>query len=164
MNTTAEPSENGGNGRDASGRFVRGNAGGPGNPHARRTSRLRALLLDSVSDDDLRAVVQSLVTRAKSGDVPACRELLNRLIGRPTEAADPDRLDVDAHRLLLEVRRIEATADLDHAELEIARGERADNLAMRAALSSGASIGDLSPATLALLRHPSTLDQSVRPT
>lgn len=32
--------------RDARGRFVTGNPGGPGNPHARRTQELRSALSD----------------------------------------------------------------------------------------------------------------------
>jgi hypothetical protein len=76
------PSPNGANGRQANGRFAPGNAGGPGNPHGRRVAQLRAVLLETVTDDDLRAVVQRLVGLAKSGHVPAIRELLDRLLGK----------------------------------------------------------------------------------
>lgn len=95
----AEPSTNGGNGRDTGGRFAKGNPGGPGNPHARRVARLRTLLLETVTDDDLRAIVRAMVEQAKRGDLAAIREVLNRLIGRPTDSVDPDRLDLDEHRL-----------------------------------------------------------------
>ena len=88
------PSTNGDNGRDAGGRFAKGNPGGPGNPFARRVARLRSLLLDAVSDDDLRAVVAKMVEKAKAGDVAAAREVLTRTIGKPTDAIDPD-LDFD---------------------------------------------------------------------
>jgi hypothetical protein len=78
------------NGRDGRGRFTNGNAGGPGNPYARRVGKLRSALLDAVDEDDIRDIAESLVARAKDGDTQAARELLNRLLGRPTE---PDLLE-----------------------------------------------------------------------
>ena len=51
------------------------------------------MILDAVSDDDLKAVVGKLVDQAKAGDAAAIRELLTRLVGKPTETPDPDRLD-----------------------------------------------------------------------
>lgn len=80
------PSQNGGNGRGSHGRFLAGNAGGPGNPYARRVARLRSALLDAVTDDDLRAIVKVLVDRAKGGDLAAIREVLDRMVGRPLAA------------------------------------------------------------------------------
>ena len=66
------PSTNGSNGnRDSNGRFAKGNPGGPGNPHARKVARLRSLILESVTEDDLRAIVAVLVKRAREGDLPA---------------------------------------------------------------------------------------------
>ena len=53
-----------------------------GNPLANRTARLRAILLDTVSDDDFRAVVAKLVAMAKAGDLVAIRELLDRTLGK----------------------------------------------------------------------------------
>jgi hypothetical protein len=71
------------NGRTASGQFAKGNPGGPGNPHGRRVADLRAALLDAVTEADIRAVAKALVARAKAGEVPAIRELLDRMVGRP---------------------------------------------------------------------------------
>jgi len=75
------------NGRNARGRFAKGNLGGPGNPYAKRVADLRAALLESVTEQDIRAVARSLVKRAKEGDVPAVRELLDRLLGRTADSA-----------------------------------------------------------------------------
>ena len=51
------PKANGANGgRDAGGRFTKGNAGGPGNPHARRVAHLRVRIVEAVTDDDLAHV------------------------------------------------------------------------------------------------------------
>ena len=82
------PSTNGSNGRATGGRFAPGNKGGPGNPHARRVARLRAVLLKTVKPADLREVVAALLTQAKGGDVASIRELLQRLLGPPPEPAD----------------------------------------------------------------------------
>jgi hypothetical protein len=77
-----QPKENGANGRDGHGRFIEGNPGGPGNPYVKRTAEIRATLLGTVSDDDLRAIVRALVRKAKKGDTIAAREVLDRLIGK----------------------------------------------------------------------------------
>ena len=90
-----KPSPNGANGRESNGRFAPGNAGGPGNPHAARVAAIRSLLLDSVTDDDLRQVVAKLVEMAKSGDMAAIRELFDRLFGRPTTPIVADIESID---------------------------------------------------------------------
>lgn len=79
--------------RDASGRFVQGNAGGPGNPHAKRVGELRTALLDTVTPEDMQAVVKALVEAAKGGDVAAARVLFERTLGRPVEADLIERLE-----------------------------------------------------------------------
>ena len=88
------PSPNGTNGRDASGGFVKGWRGGPGNPHARHVAAIRSVLMSAVSDDDLRAILFTLVEKAKAGDVMAAREVLDRLLGKAKisiESEPPDR-------------------------------------------------------------------------
>lgn len=72
--------------RSPSGRFLPGNQGGPGNPHAAQVSRLRAELLRAVTPEDMREVIRALVGLAKSGDVRAIKELLDRVLGKPVEA------------------------------------------------------------------------------
>ncbi len=87
LNGADPPSPNGSNGRDARGRFVKGNPGGPGNPHGRRTARLRALFLKSISDDDFQSVVACLVKYAtRLQNVSYIREVLDRTIGKATTA------------------------------------------------------------------------------
>lgn len=77
------PSINGDNGRDQTGRFVAGNRLGQGNPHIRKVSRLRSMLLNCVSDEDFQAVIAKLVEEAKQGELGAIRELLDRMLGKP---------------------------------------------------------------------------------
>ena len=79
------------NGRTASGQFAKGNAGGPGNPHAKRVAELRAALLEAVTVEDIRAVVRSLVGQAREGDIPAARELLNRVLGKSPDDAEQEQ-------------------------------------------------------------------------
>ena len=65
-----------------SGRFAAGNPGGPGNPHAGQVAKLRAVLLDAVTEEDMRTVVGKLVEMAKGGDLKAIELLLNRTLGK----------------------------------------------------------------------------------
>ena len=78
------------NGRTARGRFAKGNPGGPGNPYAKRVADLRAALLESVTEADIRAVARALVKRAKAGEVAAIRELLDRLVGKAGDTPPED--------------------------------------------------------------------------
>ena len=84
---SSPPLPNGANGRDAAGRFAKGNAGGPGNPNAKRVAALRSALLAAVTEEDIQEVVEALVREAKSGNVQATRELLSRVLG-PPDAVD----------------------------------------------------------------------------
>ena len=91
---TGDPAYNAGmptpstNGRTPRGQFATGNPGGPGNPYARRTAALRSALLDAVTEADIRAIAKALVKRARDGEVPAVRELLDRLLGRSGDVQD----------------------------------------------------------------------------
>jgi hypothetical protein len=83
---------NGAGARDPSGRFLPGNPGGPGNPHARQVGRLRSAMLTAVDEGDLRLIVTKLVELAKAGNVIAAREVLDRCLGKPVEADLIERL------------------------------------------------------------------------
>jgi hypothetical protein len=88
------PSPNGDNGqaeaRDEKGRFLPGNPGGPGNPHAVAVAAWRKAIVLTVSPADLEAVIRVLLERAKAGEPWAVKELLDRCLGRaPAEAEDP---------------------------------------------------------------------------
>ena len=84
------PFTNRGNGRDENGRFVRGCKPGPGNPHAASVAAWRNALADTVTLADFEEVVRKLVERAKAGEPWAVKELLNRCLGRPTQAVSID--------------------------------------------------------------------------
>jgi len=81
------------NGRDTAGRFAPGNSGGPGNPHAKQVGSLRSAMLRAVSEEDMEAILGKLVALARSGNVPAAKEVLDRCLGRHLEADLLERLE-----------------------------------------------------------------------
>ena len=99
-----DPSADGANGggRDGLGRFAAGNSGGPGNPHGRQVAKLRAALLEAVTPEDLREIVEKLVESAKAGSIQAAHELLDRCLGKP-EAVDLAIRVAELEELLAEI-------------------------------------------------------------
>jgi hypothetical protein len=93
--TPTQPSLNGDNGRGEDGRFAKGNPGGPGNPFARQVAALRRVLLEAVSANDLRDIVNALVTQARCGHVAAAKIVLEYTLGKPAKTVEPDRLDIE---------------------------------------------------------------------
>ncbi len=85
--TAANPAPTEPSGRDSRGRFCRGNPGGPGNPFARKTAALRQALLDTVTVEDLQAIVRRLLQKAKEGDVAAARLVLSYAIDKKRDAS-----------------------------------------------------------------------------
>ena len=79
--------------RDSKGRFTQGNVGGPGNPLAGKISKLRAALVNAVSEEDINSIAHSLIAAARNGDIRAVKELLDRTIGRPVETDLIERLE-----------------------------------------------------------------------
>jgi hypothetical protein len=85
--------------RDAKGRFVRNNDGGPGNPFGRRVAELRKILLRSATEENVERLANMLMEKAFAGDLAAAKLLLLYWIGKPKEVADPDRQDVEEWEL-----------------------------------------------------------------
>ena len=79
--------------RKPNGTFARGNKGGTGNPYARKVASLRNLFYETVTDEDMKAIIQRLVADAKDGDPIARKELFNRMIGKPVDSPHPDELN-----------------------------------------------------------------------
>jgi hypothetical protein len=90
--TAANPAPSG---RASDGRFAAGNAGGPGNPHARHCARMLALLRASISDEELVAIIRMLVRKACEGDVSAAKLIMSYKLGEPAQAPNPDEIDRD---------------------------------------------------------------------
>ncbi len=84
MDTPLANGGNGGVGQDSRGRFLPGNqaACGRGNPHAARVNAWRSALAQSVTAQDVRAVLKVLVQKAKAGEPWAVKEFLDRTLGK----------------------------------------------------------------------------------
>jgi hypothetical protein len=88
-------------GRDGKGRFRAGNSGGPGNPHSKRSNRIRAEIFRAIDPKAVGRIVKRLLDKAETGDVDRTtldilNELLNRAIGKPVAG------DVEARIAALE--------------------------------------------------------------
>jgi hypothetical protein len=81
--------------RDKRGRFAAGNKAARGNPFNRRLAAMRQVLLDTIDEAKLRALVEALHAQALAGDVAAARTLLAYVVGKPAASVDPDALDRD---------------------------------------------------------------------
>lgn len=111
------PTEDNG-GRGASGRFAAGNSFARGNPHHVQVAKLRSALLKAVGEDDLTAIVRTLVVKARQGDVMAAREVLDRCLGKAKQSLDVeiDSTHPDA------MPRFEDMSDLELATLIVEGG------------------------------------------
>src|SRR5207245_6295301 len=94
-----------GSGRDGKGRFTAGNAGGPGNPFARQTARLRSILIQRITDEDMGVIVDALILKARNGDLAAAKLLFQYAIGKPTDAVNPDTLDIEEYKQIYEPQK-----------------------------------------------------------
>jgi hypothetical protein len=86
-------------GRDASGRFVKGNRGGPGNPFTRRLGTMRRAFLDAITPADVQGVAVKLLELARRGDVAAAALFLSYALGKPAKVVNPDTLDLGEWQL-----------------------------------------------------------------
>lgn len=81
--------------RAAGGRFAPGNQAAKGrrNRDAEHVGQLRRELMDAITPEAIRRVVEALIREAESGNVTAIRELLDRAIGKPVEADLIERIE-----------------------------------------------------------------------
>ena len=73
------------NGRDARGRFGKGNPGGPGGSR-RRSFALRRAAEDAISPEHIEAMLRKATRLALEGNLSAMRLVLDRVCGRAAEA------------------------------------------------------------------------------
>ncbi len=103
-------------GRDDNGRFARGNAGGPGNPHARHCARVLAFFRNVIDDEKIEAIIHVLYARAVAGDMSAIKLILSYKIGKPAPAPNPDGIERDEWNRLEEAAvKHQAVDDLLHS-------------------------------------------------
>ena len=77
-------------GRDAQGRFIQGNAGGPGNPFFRRQAELRRGALALFSPEDVGSLLRVMLALGRNGDAACARVFLDYTMGKPHKAVQPD--------------------------------------------------------------------------
>lgn len=82
------PSKTDDNGRDESGRFVKGSKGGPGRPKGRDFRHVIEEAVGSRVDADIVSVYYAMLAAAKEGDVSAARLVIERLCGPVTQKHD----------------------------------------------------------------------------
>jgi hypothetical protein len=95
------PSPPGDHGRDALGRFLKGNIFGKGNLFARHSTALRTAFYDEATPEELQQIARRLLNAAKGGDWVAVQVALRWLLGRPPDPIDP-------YALLLRAAALEA--------------------------------------------------------
>jgi hypothetical protein len=100
--------------RQDNGRFASGNRGGCGNPFARQVAAFRACLINSVTQEDMQAIVWKLVDRARFGNLRAIKLLFSYLLGTPKPVVEPDELDLHemhlAHQTALAEKALKEAA------------------------------------------------------
>jgi hypothetical protein len=127
-------------GRDAKGRFAKGNGLGRGNPFARRVAALRSALLEEVDDEKFRRMVRDLVEMALSKDLAAMKLVFQYVLGRPTPMVNPDDLDrlewEQLRRDCVSVGDLHELADGNHVPVDLG------NTVVKAAVgANGATLG-----------------------
>jgi len=106
----------------SNGQFLVGNSGGPGRPPGSQAANLRSAMLAAVSEEQMRAVIDTLVRLAIAGDLKAIELLLNRTLGKiqdPAAVQDPPAVMSDAERRATTraiVERLRAARALEAAE------------------------------------------------
>jgi hypothetical protein len=93
--TLATPSESANASRDPQGHFLKGNSGGPGNPHARHCARMLEMFRNSITDEEMYGLCRVLYERAITGDMSALKMVWQYKLGKPLPAPHPDRIDRD---------------------------------------------------------------------
>jgi len=95
-------------------------------------------MLERVTPDDIAAVVEALVNKAKSGDTAAMKLLLDRVFGRVADhdaAAEEDRAEIVALQRVVWRAHAEESAEQIALERPIREAEQGRMLATRARLA-----------------------------
>lgn len=83
--------------RGEGGRFLKGCKAGPGNPYNAQMQEFRSVLMNAVTHEDMVAVMEMLIVKAKAGKPWAVKEFFDRVVGK---ASQPFEVDVDVDTAL----------------------------------------------------------------
>lgn len=75
-------------GRDAGGRFTKGNKAAKGNPYTRKAAQFRKILYESVTEEQFRAICNKMVYDAYNGTSRDRELFFTRLLGTPGTGID----------------------------------------------------------------------------
>jgi len=64
------------------------------NPYAQRAARMRSLLSNTITDEDVQGIAGAIVKRAKEGDLTAAKLVLSYVVGTPEAPQDPDAVEL----------------------------------------------------------------------
>jgi hypothetical protein len=87
-------------GRDAGGKFAKGNRHGRGNPFSRRLAAMRQAFLDAVAPEEVGQLARQLLDRALHGHMDAAALFLAYALGKPSPVVNPDTLDINEWTIL----------------------------------------------------------------
>ena len=116
------PSPNRANGRDAGGRFAKGNPGGPGNPGAARVAEYRKAIHAAIEPELVVRVLLRMAAAALEGDVQAARLFCERVLGRIPDAMpleDIESPEALAGRFAARMAELDAAIPSKFPELEL---------------------------------------------
>lgn len=88
---TNKPRSNGKDGRTSQGKFTKGNTlsrGNSGGGNKEKAKALKKALIEAVTEEDIKAIVEKMKSQAKAGDSAARKELFDRLWGRAIQEVD----------------------------------------------------------------------------
>jgi hypothetical protein len=100
------------NGRTATGKFAKGNPGGPGNPHANAVRRFRTELLRAVTVDEVSQLARTYFEKGLVGDIDAARLIWPYYFGKPGAEED----DAVAAKTVDDCSEAELVGFIEHAE------------------------------------------------
>ena len=86
-----KPRSHGKDGRKSNGRFSKGNTlsrGNSGGGNKEKAKELKRILIEAVTEKDIKAIVKKMKSQAKAGDALARKELFDRLWGRAIQEVD----------------------------------------------------------------------------
>jgi hypothetical protein len=80
---------------------------------AAQVQRLRAALLRSVTEDDIRNLGQGLLRQALKGDLEAAKLVLKYTVGEPNKMPPSEDAEVDDLKRRAEVRKLKKLEEFD---------------------------------------------------
>ena len=82
------------------GQFTHGNPGGPGNPFARRSAQIKAIVHEVCDDEGIRRGIEALFVQFQQGDLAVAKLLLPYLIGKPGQEPNHDQVNIQEWEIL----------------------------------------------------------------